>query len=179
MKRETHTLRQLFMCLLMVALWLGASAPAKAAEALVPAAQSAPLSAELTRWVGKTPDFQVGSTDLWDTKSMKQILTSMLNANQLKQFRDVLEIGPAFPVQRRGDYLSFEVCEAHACASNFAYFFVNLKTNLVQICWSSVDNSVSVKKDLWLVYGKPARQLPKEGCSKSYDFGLLTLYGEK
>ncbi len=76
------------------------------------------------------------------------------------------------PVEQKGDILFVFACKEHACSSDNARLYINLKKNTISVCW----HGEKLPSDLWFASGKKPEEIGQNGCVKASDFDLYELY---
>lgn len=76
------------------------------------------------------------------------------------------------PLEQKGDILFAFACKEHACSSDNARLYINLKKNTISACW----HGEKLPSDLWFTSGKKPEEIGQNGCVKASDFDLYGLY---
>ena len=128
----------------------------------------------LKAWVGKYPADVIEGKTLWDSPALKTETSKFIGPKTQNYIFNEIGRQVASPVEIKDDVIYVFVCREHACVSNSARLFIDLKKNKVHICWRLSEDS----GDLWLSADRDPQPVGPAGCSEMQPFDVFAKYGK-
>ncbi|MFA6279423.1 MAG: hypothetical protein WC612_01340 [Bdellovibrionales bacterium] len=150
-----------FLCLMV----MGCAAPS---FAVVDVSSLAPLK----EWVGVFSFEAKDGKSFWTDPLLQKEAHKALDQAHFDGLFDNLAKQVTAPLEQRGDILFAFACKEHACNSDNARLYIDLKKNTVSVCW----HSDALPSDLWFASDKKPQEIGQGSCEKAKDFELYGLY---
>lgn len=143
-----------------------------------------PSLAYLEKWVGKYPTldgttfehYPSGQT-FWDDSNVQAALKRTLAPRVIKTLTTEWDGNSVeHPITKQDSVLMVYLCKQHSCSFDAATVYLDLKTGMVQACWTEYDAKKKKSFDYWL--GRKAKRLEENACGKNEGMKAYKVFGE-
>ncbi len=136
------------------------------------AAEEAMSLAPLKEWVGVFSFESKDGKSFWTAPLLQKEAHKALDQAHFDGLFNGYAKQITTPLEQKGDILFAFACKEHACSSDNARLYINLKKNTISACW----HGEKLPSDLWFSFDKKPEEIGKDGCLKASDFDLYGLY---